>query len=74
MVGLIDARSCRTPNVGTESWTTGSWKRKLGTTPLRMDRMFEVMDPRPFPPGTAMFLAMEPTRKARSGGMPTMTN
>ena len=69
-VGLIDARSCRTPKVGTESWTTGSWKRKLGTMPLRTDRMLPVMAPRPVPPGTAMFLAIEPTRKDRSGGMP----
>lgn len=70
LVGLIEDRSCRTPKVGTESCTTGSWKRKLGTTPLRMPRMPLVIPPSPFPPGMAMFFAIEPTREARSGETP----
>lgn len=70
LTGLMVARSCRQAKVGTESWTTGSLKRKLGTTPLSTVRMLPVTAPRPLPPGTAMFFAMEPTRKARSAGTP----
>jgi len=62
LVGLIEDRSCKTPKAGTASWTTGSWKRKLGTTPLRMPRMLLVTLPRPPPLGRAIFFAMEPTR------------
>jgi hypothetical protein len=70
LAGLIEARSCKTPKVGTESCTTGSRKRKLGTTLLRTPRILDVTLPRPLPPGTAMFFAIEPTRYARSGGTP----
>lgn len=70
LVGLIEDRSCSTPKVGTESWTTGSWNRKLGTTPFKMLRILEVTLPRPAPPGTARFFAMDPTSQATSGDMP----
>ena len=67
LVGLMELRSWRTPKVGTASWTTGSWKIKLGTTPFRTLMMLEVMLPRPFPPGRAIVFAIEPTRLVRSG-------
>lgn len=56
--------------VATESWTAGSWKMNVGTTLLRIERIAVVMLPRPLPPGTAMFLAMDPTKAARSGEIP----
>jgi len=71
LAGLMADTSCRTPKVAAESCTAGSWKTKFGTTELRTPRMFCVILPRPTPPGTAMFLAIELTREVRSGEMPS---
>lgn len=68
--GLMEERSWRAPKAGTESWVTGSLNRKLGMMLFSTPKMPLVTLPRPFPPGTAMFLAMDPTKKARSGETP----
>jgi hypothetical protein len=65
--GLMEAKSCKTPTVATESCTAGSWKTKSGTTLLRTEMIALVTLPKPAPPGTAMFFAIDPSIEARSG-------
>jgi len=43
--GFKDGKSPRTANIGPASYTTGSWKRKLGTTLERIEVMLDMTEP-----------------------------
>jgi hypothetical protein len=64
--GFKHGKSSRTANIGPVSCTTGSWKRKLGTTPERIEVMLDMKEL--MAEGMGRFCAMDHSGPVRSDG------
>ena len=64
--GFKHGKNSRTANIGPVSFTTGSWKRKLGTAPERIEVMLDMKEL--MAEGMGRFCVMDDSSPVRSDG------